>query len=149
MTTLATARITSSALPSAFFERWADMATWPEWNLDTEWVRLDGPFIAGATGQLKPRGGPTVSFVVERLEQGREFVDVSRLFGARLTFDHQVKVIDGLTQIDVTVSLAGPLAPLWKAVLGKGVAASVQPDLDRLARTVEATDVTETPEVSL
>ena len=71
MTTLATAHATSTAEPAAFFARWADMATWPQWNLDTEWVRLDGPFVAGATGTLKPKGGPTVSFVIERLVEGR------------------------------------------------------------------------------
>jgi hypothetical protein len=30
---IATAQATSSAAPTRFFERWADMATWPEWNL--------------------------------------------------------------------------------------------------------------------
>ena len=45
MTIIATARATSTAHPSAFFARWADTATWPEWNTDTEWVRLDGPFV--------------------------------------------------------------------------------------------------------
>src|SRR6478752_4392326 len=90
MTTITTARITSTAAPAAFFERWADMATWPEWNLDTEWVRLDGPFVEGATGILKPKGGPKVPFVVQRLILGREFTDVSKLAGARLTFRHLV-----------------------------------------------------------
>lgn len=71
MTEIATGQITSSAPPSAFFARWADMATWPEWNLDTEWVRVDGPFAQGATGTLKPKGGPKVAFVVEALVDGR------------------------------------------------------------------------------
>jgi hypothetical protein len=44
MIKIATAHVMSSAPASAFFERWADMTTWPEWNADTEWVRLDGPF---------------------------------------------------------------------------------------------------------
>ncbi|MDX6436655.1 MAG: hypothetical protein QOK34_1489, partial [Gaiellaceae bacterium] len=52
MIKIAEAKATSSAPPAAFFARWADMATWPEWNTDTEWVRLDGPFAAGSTGVL-------------------------------------------------------------------------------------------------
>ncbi|MDQ1701545.1 MAG: hypothetical protein QOF57_797, partial [Frankiaceae bacterium] len=52
--TLATAEVTSTAPAQAFFDRWADMSTWPEWNTDTEWVRLDGDFAEGATGVLKP-----------------------------------------------------------------------------------------------
>lgn len=140
MTILGTAQVTSSAAPAAFFERWADMATWPDWNTDTEWVRLDGPFTEGATGKLKPKGGFAVPFVVERLVPGHEFVDVSRLPGARLTFDHQVATLaDGRTRIDVTVELTGPLAALWRAVLGKGIAASVQPDLEALVVAAEST----------
>ena len=53
------------------------MASWPEWNADTEWVRLDGPFAAGSTGVLKPGGGPRVKFVIQTLVPDREFVDVS------------------------------------------------------------------------
>jgi hypothetical protein len=141
MTTLATAHVTSTAQPSAFFDRWADMATWPDWNTDTEWVRLDGPFKEGATGVLKPKGGPKVRFVVQTLVDGSEFDDVSRLFGARLGFRHLVTPMDGGgCAVSVTVSLTGPLAPLWRAILGKGIATSVQPDLDRLARVAEAAE---------
>ena len=139
MTTIATAEVTSSAAPAAFFARWADMATWPEWNLDTEWVRLDGPFAQGATGVLKPKGGPKVPFIVEKLVPGQEFNDVSRLVGARLGFRHLVTAAPGGgCTVRVTVSMTGPLTFLWKAILGKGLASSVQPDLDRLARTAEA-----------
>ena len=139
MTTIATAQIRSAAAPDAFFERWADMATWPEWNLDTEWVRLDGPFVQGATGQLKPKGGPKVSFTVERLVPGREFVDVSRLLGARLTFAHTVRELaEGGCEVQVVVTLTGPLAFAWRLILAKGIAASAQPDLERLAAAAES-----------
>jgi hypothetical protein len=137
VTEIARAQITSTAPPSAFFERWADMATWPDWNLDTEWCRLDGPFVEGATGTLKPKGGPKVPFVVERLVPGEAFIDVSRLVGARLTFDHRVTLVDGRTQVAVVVSMTGPLAPLWRLVLGKSLRASVEPDLQRLGGLAE------------
>jgi hypothetical protein len=139
MTMLATAQVTSTATPAAFFDRWADMATWPIWNTDTAWVRLDGPFAQGSTGRLKPKGGPSVAFVIEKLVPGEAFVDVSRLIGARLTFDHRVSVgADGRTVVDVSVSLTGPLRALWNKILGADIAKSVQPDLDALVRVAEA-----------
>src|SRR5689334_19261273 len=111
MKTIATAAITTDVTPRAFFARWADMATWPQWNTDTEWVRLDGPFRTGATGRLKPKGGPATRFVVTSLVEGREFTDVSLLLGARLTFQHLVGVdAAGRTTVTVEVTLAGPLA---------------------------------------
>ena len=140
MTTIATATVASSAAPSAFFAEWADMASWPEWNLDTEWVRLDGPFVEGATGELKPKGGPKVRFVVARLVDGEEFTDVSTLLGARLTFRHLVSVVDGLTTVAVEATLEGPLAPVWRLILGKGVRESMQPDLERLVERAESAD---------
>ena len=142
MTIIAHATGTSSAPPAAFFAEWADMASWPEWNLDTEWVRLDGPFVEGATGQLKPKGGPTVRFVVARLVDGEEFTDVSTLVGARLTFRHLVDAEPGRTTVSVEATLTGPLAPLWRLVLGKGVRTTMQPDLDRLAERAERAAVT-------
>lgn len=136
-TTIGSATVSSSASPGRFFAEWADMASWPEWNHDTEWVRLDGPFVEGATGTLKPQGGPKVPFVVARLVDGEEFTDVSRLIGAKLTFRHLVAVAGGRTTVSVEVSLAGPLAPVWRLILGKDLRTSLQPDLDRLARRCE------------
>ena len=138
MTILATAHVSSSAPPAAFFDRWADMATWPEWNLDTEWVRLDGPFTQGGTGTLKPKGGPQVRFEITELVTNRRFVDVSTLFGAKLTFDHKIdERPEGGSDIQVTVTMTGPLRALWTLILGKDVASSVEPDLQRLAGLAE------------
>jgi uncharacterized protein YndB with AHSA1/START domain len=138
MKTITTSHTTTSAAPASVFAVWADMQTWPQWNRDTEWVRLDGPFRAGSTGVLKPKGGPRVKFVIERLEPDSEFVDVSRLWGARLRFDHRVTPQrGGGCAIDVTVSITGPLAGLWSRIIGSGLRESSQPDLDQLATTAE------------
>jgi hypothetical protein len=131
--TYAEARIVSDLAPAAFFARWADMGTWQEWNADTEWARLDGAFAKGATGVLKPKGGPKVRFVIAELSD-TEFTDVSKLQGARLTFRHLVTVTaEGRTEIQVRVSFSGPLAFLWRGILGKGIAGSLQRDLEALA----------------
>ncbi|MFQ6328028.1 hypothetical protein ACLMAL_18070 [Nocardia sp. CWNU-33] len=141
MTTIATAHGTTTALPAAFFDKWADMATWPEWNTDTEWVHLDGEFRQSATGKLKPKGGPTVPFLVESLVQDREFVDVSKLIGARLTFAHFLTRADGITTLDVEISITGPLSWLWIRLMGKSLAASAQPDVDNLIAAIAAVQV--------
>jgi len=139
MIPVATAHLISPAPASAFFARWADMATWPQWNSDTEWVRLDGPFATGSTGRLKPTGGPSVRFVLTAVVPDHEFVDTSLLVGARLVFRHSVAATDaGGCTVTVDVSLSGPLARVWNLLLGKGFRASAQPDLDRLGEAVKA-----------
>ncbi len=133
MTTITTASISAPVPSEAFFRRWADMATWPEWNSDTEWVVLAGPIRQGARGTLKPKGAPRVSFEVTVWQPGRAFVDTSRLWGARLVFDHRVREHDGLTEITVTVDLHGPLSGLWRLIMAKGLRGSADRDLRALA----------------
>ncbi|MGD0373140.1 MAG: SRPBCC family protein [Streptosporangiaceae bacterium] len=148
MIAIVQAESSSSAPPSAFFARWADVATWPEWNSDTEWVRLDGPFATGSTGVLKPKGGPKVKFVIDSLVPGREFVDVSLLAGARLTFRHLVgEGPEGNTRVEVAVTMSGPLGWFWNLVLGKGLKASLQQDLDLLVAAAEAATPGPRPDV--
>jgi hypothetical protein len=137
MTEIATSHIDSAAPPSAFFDIWADMATWPEWNGDTEWVRLDGPFLQGARGRLKPRGGPSVPFTIEVLNDSA-FVDVSALIGARLVFDHRVTASADGTRIDVTITIDGLLGRLWRRIMGADLASSLEGDLRALAARAEA-----------
>ncbi|MRH87869.1 hypothetical protein GFY24_10475 [Nocardia sp. SYP-A9097] len=139
MNMIAAATATSAAAPAAFFEKWGDMATWPEWNQDTEWVKLDGPFVQGATGTLKPKGGPKVGFVVEKLTD-TEFVDVSKLIGARLTFAHTVSRAEHTT-VSIQVSIDGPLRWFWTKIMGADLAKSAQPDLNALVAAAEAVRV--------
>ena len=138
MITIAKSEARSTAAPAAFFRKWEDMASWPEWNSDVEWVRLDGPFATGSRGVLKPKGGPRVKFVIESLVPDREFVDVSLLAGARLTFRHVVEPLsEGGSHVQVTVTMTGPLRWLWLRILGSGLKTSLQPDLDRLVAAAE------------
>jgi hypothetical protein len=115
------------------------MDTWPEWDEAVAWTRLDGPFVAGTTGVLKPLRGPKVSFLIETLEPGTEFTDVSSMPGAELRIRHVVATgADGRTRVDIEVSIGGPLAWLWGKVLGRGIATSTPMALTRLVAVAEA-----------
>ena len=138
MTMICTASATSTAPPAAFFARWGDMDTWPEWDEAIVWTRLDGPFAVGTTGVLKPKGGPKVTFVIETLEPGSEFTDVSSMPGARLRIRHRVAVDDGRTRVEIEVSIEGPLGWLWRRVVGTGIATSTPEGLRRLGEVAEA-----------
>jgi hypothetical protein len=139
MTTLCTASARSTAPPDAFFARWEDMDSWPQWDEAVVWTRPDGPFAVGTSGALKPKGGPKVSFVIETLEPGAEFTDVSSMPGARLRIRHLVAVEeDGRTRVDIEVSIDGPFGWLWGKVLGRGIATSTPEALAKLVVLAEA-----------
>jgi hypothetical protein len=139
MVQLVSVRAASTAPPSAFFDRWADTDSWPEWDEAVRWVRRDGPFAEGTRGSLKPKGGPKVDFVIETLVPEREFTDRSTMPGAALTIRHLVEVMDdGRTGITVVVSIDGPLARLWRLLVGRGITESTPAGLHRLVGVVEA-----------
>lgn len=128
---------TSTATPGAFYARWTDHDTWPEWSPDTDWVRVDGPVEVGTTGVLKPRGGPRVKFVISACTPGREYTDTTRLPGARLVFRHTVEPAARGCELHVRVTMAGPFAFVWSRIMGGGFRESVSADLGRLIRVVE------------
>ncbi|MFJ9364429.1 hypothetical protein ACIRRA_08450 [Nocardia sp. NPDC101769] len=137
MTLIAEASATSTATPAAFFTKWADMGTWQEWNQDTEWARLDGKFEQGATGTLKPKGGPKTKFVVTKLTD-TEFIDSSKLIGARLIFAHQVITDGERTTVKVRITMEGPLRGLWNKIMGGNLAKTLQGDVEALVAVAEA-----------
>ena len=137
MIELGTGTAHSSAGPQAFFDRWIEHDSWPEWDPDIRWVRVDGPVRQGTRGVLKPRGGPRVKFVISACVPNREYTDTSTLPGARLIFQHTVEATDNGSLLNARVTMTGPLRRFWGAVMGKNFRTSVQANLDRLVRIVE------------
>ncbi len=127
----------STATPNAFFARWIDHSTWPNWSPDTEWVRLDGPVGVGTRGVLKPKAGPKIKFVISTCAADCEYTDTALLPGARLVFQHTVEEVEGGSKLRVRVTIEGFLAVFWAKVMGGSFRHSVQADLNRLVRIVE------------
>lgn len=141
MIEIATASANSTSPPSAFYARWIDHQTWPQWDTDTEWVRFNEPVAPGAHGVLKPRGGPKTRFTIAVLDLDKEYTDVSSMLGATLRFQHLAAASTErpeLTELAARVTLTGPLARLWALILGKDFAESVPASLNRLIELVEA-----------
>jgi hypothetical protein len=138
MTQLVSAHATSSASPEAFFAKWIDHSSWSQWSPDSEWVKLDAPVAVGATGTLKPKGGPKTKFTITTLERDEEYTDASHFPGARLVFQHLARRQGDHTELSVHVTIEGPLGWLWGRILGGGFTTSVPADLDRLVAIVEA-----------
>ena len=137
-TTLTTYTTTVPVAPTQLFARWADCDTHPEWSTDLAWVRLDEPVRLGATGRLRPKGGPRSRFTVTELVPDRTFADTTHLVGARLTFRHHAEPAATGSEVTVTVSLEGPLRGLWARVLGghDAVRRGVEKDLTNLLALV-------------
>jgi uncharacterized membrane protein len=137
MKTLATAHITTKAQPKAIFTLWQNVEQWPTWDSSIEWVKLEGPFSAGSHYRLKPKGGPVTKATILLVEKDHAFNDVSHLPGAKLYFEHVIEPAGSAHTVTHSVLINGPLAWLWRRILGANIQKGLQPALTTLARLAE------------
>jgi uncharacterized protein YndB with AHSA1/START domain len=133
---------TTTATPEQVWARYADPASWPAWDHETESVTVEGPMAVGTRGRLKPKGGPTTTFEFVEVEPGRGFTDVTRLPLtrlplARLEFSHRIEPDGEATRFTHRVTITGPLSPLFARVVGRNVAAGLPGAMCTLARLAE------------
>src|SRR6266576_2984892 len=103
----------SAASKEAVWQRYADVAKWPEWSPGIEWARLDGPFHVGSKGMSKARGAPAWPFRLGLVEPNVLFATTTRLPGAMLVFEHLIEPSDRGIRITHRATLSGPLSRLY------------------------------------
>ncbi|MEE4484883.1 SRPBCC family protein [Serratia ficaria] len=116
-----TEEVATQATPDQIWAMWQDTASWPCWDSELEWVKLDGDFIVGTLGHMKPAGGPEVKFRLSQVIPNRSFSDVAHLPLTRLVFDHEYippMAEGGEARIRHTVTMSGLLAPVFGRVIG-------------------------------
>lgn len=69
--------VITTARPAAIWRLWTTPATWPTWDKGLRSAQLEGPFQAGAKGQLQPDRGPASTFeIIEAIPEKRTVVRV-------------------------------------------------------------------------
>ena len=126
-----TATLEAEAAPAAVWERaYVDAGAWPRWNRELKRARLDRPLARGAEAKIAFRTGLRLRFRVVEFEDGRLFTDEARLPGARMGHRHLVEPTATGSRLTNTIYIEGPLAGLWRRVLGPAAARSL-PDAQR------------------
>jgi hypothetical protein len=117
--------------PAAIWERaYVDAGAWPEWNGEIRRAELERPLALGAEARVVFRTGLHLRFRVVEFESGRLFTDEARLPGARMGHRHLVEPLDGGSRLANTIYIEGPLASLWRRILGPAAARAL-PDAQR------------------
>ena len=104
---------------------YADASAWPQWNAEIKRAELDQPLALGATARILFRTGLRLRFEVVEYEDGRLFTDQARLPGARMGHRHLLEATDAGCRLTNTIYIDGPLAPLWRRILGPAAARSL------------------------
>jgi len=114
---------------------WSDAERWSEWNSGVRSATLDGPFVAGTKGRLKPASGPTGSIEIVELEPNVIWVTVTRLPGAQFRLEHRLDDgADGQIQVTYRAQLDGRLAPIYVRLRKGALVAAVEAVHELLAR---------------
>jgi hypothetical protein len=133
-----TSTLEAEVSPTAVWENaYANAAAWPEWNAEIKRADLDGALELGAKAKIVFRTGLRLRFRVVEFEQGRLFTDESRLPGARMGHCHLVEPTAGGSRLTNTIYIEGPLAPLWRRILGPAAARTL-PHAQRAAAELAA-----------
>lgn len=111
---------------------YADVENWPGWQDDVEYARIEGGFATGSVIRFKPRGGPKVWIELTEVHAPSRFTDTTRFPLARMVDVHEFTQTDDELEIRNTVSMSGPLAWLWRKLVGEGVARSLPAQTARL-----------------
>ncbi len=139
-------RIETDASAEAVWAVWSDWRKWPEWDAAIEWIEGEGPFAAGATGRMKPKGGPAMRTVM--LEATPPAEGVAPRFIGRSLFPLCPMDADHLYEpaprpcckagVIHRVTFRGPLAPLMGLIIGGRIRAELETSMAALKARLEA-----------
>lgn len=127
-----TSTLEADVPPPVIWERaYADAAAWPRWNAEIKRASLDGPLALGARAKIVFGTGLRLCFRVVEFEDGSLFTDEARLPGARMGHRHLLEPLpDGGSRLTNTIYIDGPLAAVWRRILGPAAARTL-PDAQR------------------
>lgn len=112
--------------PAALWRLYSDVSTWPMWDPTIEQVELEGPFVAGATGRMKPVGQDAMAFSITRCVPGEGFDSESALGPVTVRFQHDLEPLpSGGTRLVHGVTISGPAADQMGPQVGPMITADI------------------------
>lgn len=122
---------------AAIWQKWTEVAKWPEQDASLVSASINGPFVVGSTITLKPKGSPSVKVTLVEVTPNKSFASVGKMPGAKLHFVHDILLSDTGTSFTQSVSMDGPLASLWAAMMGKKMASNLKARMVKMAQLIK------------
>lgn len=96
----------------------ADVARWPDVDRNIDRITISQTPAPGVPFKLKPKGGPTLSFVIGDFDPPTTYSDICKMPFARMKTLHQL-MPGPITTICVMIEITGPLSGLWGMLVGR------------------------------
>ncbi len=113
------------------------MENWHTWDHGIEYSLIEGPFLVGTKGKLKPKGGPLVHTELTAVEFPKSFVDESQLPLTRIIVSHQMEREGNVTKVTHRVEMKGFLSPLFAILIGRKMKKNMPKEMEAMVRKAE------------
>ncbi|QIS11584.1 SRPBCC family protein [Nocardia arthritidis] len=134
--------VETPAEPAAIWRLYTDVSRWPTWNNAVEQVRLNGPFTAGATGELTPTGQEPLPLRIADATENTGYVsetEIADTVTLRLV-NTLTALPNGRTRITHRAELVGPAADHFGHSFGPALTAGIPRSVETLAALAERED---------
>lgn len=133
--------ITKEVTAQQIWQVWRDIENWPKWDSGLEsctWLVPYVEFKAGSVFKLKVKNGPAFKIFITEVTPNRSFTDYAQFFLARLYDIHELRETPEGLEITNTTTMTGPLAWLWRKLVGENVANSIPEQTQNLIARAKA-----------
>jgi ligand-binding SRPBCC domain-containing protein len=128
----------TSASRKQIWALWSDLPGWPQWDETLEAVTVDGPFESGTSARVKPEKAKEIALELREVDETRSFVDLQFLPKATMRTEHEILDAEGGgLVIRQTVSFSGPLARLFRFIVGRGLKRDMPAAMRKLVSLAE------------
>lgn len=122
----------------AVWEIWQDVRSWNTWDHGIEFSTINGPFKAGTTGTIKPKGGPLIHTTLTQVEPMKMFVDKATLPGAKIIVSHSLVESEGKTFVTHHIEMKGPLSLVFAFFIGRNMKKNLPQEMAAMVKKAES-----------
>jgi hypothetical protein len=132
--------VETTASPATVWQIWQDVSNWNTWDHGIEFSTINGPFKAGTTGTIKPKGGPLVHTTLTHVEPMKRFVDEAKLPLTRIIVSHSLTESGGKTYVTHHIEMRGLLAFVFAFLIGRNMKKNLPQEMMAMIRKAESLD---------
>ena len=129
--------VETEASPQQIWKIWEDVKNWNTWDSGLEFSEIDGPFHAGTTGRLKPKGGPLVRTKLTAVEPMKLFVDEARLPGTKIIVSHSMRRSGNKTYVTHRIEMRGIFSWIFSFLIGREMKKNLPVEMQALVKKAE------------
>jgi hypothetical protein len=124
--------------PAQVFAVYKDVTNWPTWDPETISASIDGDFVVGATGTVKPGKESETKITWVEVTPDRSFTVECKLPLCTMQLIHEISAINHQTLVVNKMELTGLLSSIFGLVIGSKLKRGMHQSLLGLKNHLEA-----------